>query len=442
MSAAAEGERLTVTLPDSVRQRVVEIASEALGKLPAAEIPAPLKPFAKFAPPKRVKAAAVPMAAALESDGAFRARVAERVREAAPDLAESLFAGVVPAAADPHEVAAVAYVLRPQGWTGIVKDALEAVAQGARAAAGEAAEGAVARLSAEAAELRETARAASEALRVAQEESRREGDQLRRKVRQLEADMRRAQAAARAAETALETERAAAGAAASAAEAELRRLRTRLAAAESALETARRSARSGRSEGDMRLRLLLDTISGSVKGLERELALPPTEARPADSVTASAPDTVVPADMSMQGRAKDDPALLDQMLTLPMVHLVVDGYNVTKSGYPTLSLAEQRVRLVGGLAALAARTGAEVTCVFDGAALDGPVRLTQPRGVRVLFSAPGEIADELIRRLVAAEPAGRPVVVVSSDREVAEGVRRSGARPVPASMLLNRLARS
>jgi predicted RNA-binding protein with PIN domain len=144
----------------------------------------------------------------------------------------------------------------------------------------------------------------------------------------------------------------------------------------------------------------------------------------------------------MQGRSKDDPALLDQYLSLPMVHLVVDGYNVTKSGYPTLPLAEQRVRLVGGLAALAARTGAEVKCVFDGAALDGPVRLTQPRGVRVLFSAPGEIADELIRRLVAAEPAGRPVVVVSSDREVAEGVRRSGARPVPASMLLNRLARS
>jgi predicted RNA-binding protein with PIN domain len=192
----------------------------------------------------------------------------------------------------------------------------------------------------------------------------------------------------------------------------------------------------------MRLRLLLDTLAGSVKGLERELALPPTQARPAESVAASEPHSVAPADMSMQGRAKDDPALLDQLLTLPMAHLVVDGYNVTKTGYPTLSLAEQRVRLVGGLAALAARTGAEVTCVFDGAALDGPVRLTQPRGVRVLFSAPGEIADELIRRLVAAEPAGRPVVVVSSDREVAEGVRRSGARPVPSSMLLNRMARS
>ncbi|MFD0632495.1 hypothetical protein ACFQ9X_13625 [Catenulispora yoronensis] len=297
----------------------------------------------------------------------------------------------------------------------------------------------MARLNAEVAELREVARQASDALRVVQDEARREGDQLRRKVRQLEADMRRALAAARSAEAALEAERSASGSAASAGEAEVRRLRTRLAAAESALDAARRSARSGRSEGDMRLRLLLDTLAGSVKGLERELALPPTQDRPADTVAASAPDTLAPSDMSMQGRAKDDPALLDQLLTLPMVHLVVDGYNVTKSGYPTLSLAEQRVRLVGGLAALAARTGAEVTCVFDGAALDGPVRLTQPRACACCSRRRGD------RR--RADPpaggrgAGRPVVVVSSDREVAEGVRRSGARPVPASMLLNRMAR-
>jgi hypothetical protein len=59
----------------------------------------------------------------------------------------------------------------------------------------------------------------------------------------------------------------------------------------------------------------------------------------------------------------------------------------------------------------------------------------------VLFSKPGEIADELIRRLVRAEPAGRPLVVVSSDREVADGVRRAGARAVPAAALVRRLDR-
>ena len=90
---------------------------------------------------------------------------------------------------------------------------------------------------------------------------------------------------------------------------------------------------------------------------------------------------------------------------------------------------------------LAAQSGAEVTCCFDGAALEGRVPAAAARGVRVLFSRPGETADELIRRLVRAEPAGRAVCVVSSDREVADGVRRSGARPVSALALVRRLAR-
>lgn len=57
------------------------------------------------------------------------------------------------------------------------------------------------------------------------------------------------------------------------------------------------------------------------------------------------------------------------------------------------------------------------------------------------FSRTGETADELIRRMVRAEPEGRPLVVVSTDREVAEGVRKAGARPVASILLLNRLAR-
>jgi predicted RNA-binding protein with PIN domain len=82
-----------------------------------------------------------------------------------------------------------------------------------------------------------------------------------------------------------------------------------------------------------------------------------------------------------------------------------------------------------------------VTCCFDGAALTGRVPSVSARGVRVLFSKPGEIADELIRRMVRAEPSGRPVLVVSSDREVADGGRRDGARPVSAAALVRRLDR-
>ena len=46
---------------------------------------------------------------------------------------------------------------------------------------------------------------------------------------------------------------------------------------------------------------------------------------------------------------------------------------------------------------------------------------------------------DLIRRLVAAEPAGRPVVVVSSDGEVVRDTGRDGAWTAPSSVLLTRL---
>jgi predicted RNA-binding protein with PIN domain len=129
-----------------------------------------------------------------------------------------------------------------------------------------------------------------------------------------------------------------------------------------------------------------------------------------------------------------DPSRLTSWAGLPGAHLIVDGYNVTKTGYPELSLSDQRDRLIRSLAALAARTSAEVTVVFDGAA----VATARPpgRGIRVLFSAAGVIADHVIRDLVRAEPAGRVVIVVSSDREVAETAARDGARTAPSAALL------
>jgi hypothetical protein len=60
----------------------------------------------------------------------------------------------------------------------------------------------------------------------------------------------------------------------------------------------------------------------------------------------------------------------------------------------------------------------------------------------VLFSPHGVIADDVIRELVAAEPKGRPVVVVSTDQEVARDVARAGARPVAASALARLLSRN
>jgi predicted RNA-binding protein with PIN domain len=83
-----------------------------------------------------------------------------------------------------------------------------------------------------------------------------------------------------------------------------------------------------------------------------------------------------------------------------------------------------------------------VTVVFDGAERTLSTALKAPRGVRLLFSRRGETADEVLRRLVRHEPEGRPVVVVSSDREVADGITAAGATAVPSAALLRLLERS
>ena len=135
-----------------------------------------------------------------------------------------------------------------------------------------------------------------------------------------------------------------------------------------------------------------------------------------------------------------DSRVLEQVLALPRARLLIDGYNVSRSVWESSSLEAQRARLVRALGPLVARTGAETTVVFDAAHAEvRPVVAGAPRGVTVLFSPPGVLADDVIGELVDAEPPGRPVVVVSSDQEVAEAAVRSGARAVASAALLELL---
>ncbi|MFF2653381.1 NYN domain-containing protein [Streptomyces sp. NPDC058045] len=429
-------------LPEAVRRRVVQLVSDGFGGLTVAELPAQLRQYARFTPSRRVRFAGNAMAAAVEGDPVFRQRIGEKLRAAQPELVAALEAGNPPPAADPQEVAAAAYVLRPPGWAKLVTAAGEEVQRAHAERAGDEHRAEVRRLRAELAEAQDRVRAQTDSLRAELEEARRHGDSLHRKLRAALSDVRRGEAAVRKAEQRAEEARADQEGRLSAAQSENRRLKSRLGEAEAALEAARRAAREGRSVEDMRVRLLLDTLLDATQGLRRELALPPVSVRPAETVDAVEPGRMTPKDIAARALSEHDPAVLDQLLALPQAHLVVDGYNVTKTGYPQMPLEKQRLRLLGTLSQLAAQTGAEVTCVFDGAELAAPVLLAPPRGVRVLFSKPGVTADELIRQLVRAEPPGRPVIVVSTDREVADGIAKAGARPVASAVLLKRLSRA
>lgn len=440
MSAAGEG--LSRPLPEQVRLNVVDLAAQVLGSMHAAAIPPPLRGIAKFDPRKRARLGSAPIAAQLENDKDFREAVAEHVSAGWPELVSSLAEGHVPPAADPVLVAAAAYLTRPPGWEEMIEAARAELERSAAAAEGSEREEVVSRLREQLAAQKTAAKSEADRLREQLKSARSEISDLRRKLHDARERAKAAVQRAEAMEQAAEEAQAAAAAAGNAGETELRRLRERLAATEKQLETSRRAAREGRSIEDSRIRVLLDALQDASAGLRRELALPTTISRPADSVAAVAGESPSVRGVPARALADDDPQLLDQLLALPQIHLIIDGYNVTKTGYGTLTLADQRNRLMTGLGGLVAQTRVEVTVVFDGAELNAPVQVVAPRGVRVLFSAPGEIADDLIRQLVRAEPPGRAVAVVSTDREVAESVRRMGARPVPSSLLLRRLGRA
>ncbi len=432
-----------------MRRRVLQVAAVVLGVMTVTDAPVSLRRVRSFAPARRAVAGAVPLAAALAHDDGFRARVAAGLAEAEPLLVDALHAGTTPHAADPVDVAAAAYLLRPDGWVELVARADESERERQESGAGEQARAAADRLTAQLAAARAEVEAVRATERAERERLEVELAAVRRELRRHRSDADRARAQSRAALEQAAAQQDEAEQLARSADDRLRRAARESAAARETVEALRRSERGGRSLAGARARLLLDTLIDAASGLRYELALPPADVLPADAVAASLAADGSPGDADAaagagavaRGRADDDPSRLDELLRLPRAHLVVDGYNVTKGAYGGLPLVDQRRRLVAGLSSLVARTRAEVTCVFDGAVVEGRGVTPTVRGVRVLFSDPDETADDLVRRLVRAEPTGRVVVVVSSDREVADGVRAAGARPVPSSALARLLDR-
>jgi len=409
-------------LPEAVRLKVVGWAAEALGAARPADVPASLSRVARFAPAKRARLAASALSQAVQNDAAFRAIVAERA------------ASPIDSAADPVGAAARAYLLRLpdqqellEAATGVARESM------ARARVTEL-ERTVAKLTAQVRRLTQEL-TATQSRWAPDVQTLTETERLRQRLRdqgtrvrdlQREVDARAMGDAERIAALAADLDRALGEGTAwrerAAAEA------ARADAAQQTVTRLREAVADRRANADRRLELLLGALEGAASGLRREWDLVGGGEDPAD-VVASRLSRMIPA-----SERTGDPSRLLSWLGLPGAHLIVDGYNVTKTGYPDLSLAEQRDRLIRTVAALAARSSAEVTIVFDGAAVT--TARPQRRGIRVLFSPPGVIADDVIRDLVRAEPAGRVVIVVSSDRQLVDAVARQGARTAGSAVLL------
>jgi predicted RNA-binding protein with PIN domain len=109
--------------------------------------------------------------------------------------------------------------------------------------------------------------------------------------------------------------------------------------------------------------------------------------------------------------------------------ILIDGHNLIGQ-LPMLSLRDpnDEEQLVGLLRSYQARTGKEITVIFDhGGVFALPTRRHHGR-VEVLFAPYGSTADGVIARRVRRSRNPRGLVVVTSDRDLADKVTRHGAR--------------
>ena len=110
---------------------------------------------------------------------------------------------------------------------------------------------------------------------------------------------------------------------------------------------------------------------------------------------------------------------------------LVDGNNVMaqRVGWHR-DKRRARLLLLDELAAFAERKGATVAVVFDGAPDDFVGDGSLYRGVRVHYAARGSDADARIKSLVEAARERRTLLVVTSDRALADSVRSYGAQVI------------
>ena len=118
------------------------------------------------------------------------------------------------------------------------------------------------------------------------------------------------------------------------------------------------------------------------------------------------------------------------------VRIVIDGYNLIKQSHELsrldhLDIEKGRHGLLNKLAAYKKIKRHRITVVFDGCKGGGFTQeRTKEKGIDIVFSKQGEEADDVIKRIVAIEREN--VLVVTSDREIAEFSEKRGAAVVPS----------
>lgn len=125
------------------------------------------------------------------------------------------------------------------------------------------------------------------------------------------------------------------------------------------------------------------------------------------------------------------------------IHIVIDGYNLIRQSRQFSDLDRQdlqsgRDALVDALAAYKRIKPYAITVVFDGTeAFTGMPRRDVQKGIKVCYSAPGESADTVIKRMSVHEK--EKMLVVTSDVDIVRYAEAMGAVTIGSPEFEDRL---
>ncbi len=124
------------------------------------------------------------------------------------------------------------------------------------------------------------------------------------------------------------------------------------------------------------------------------------------------------------------------------LHLLIDGYNLLHQ-IPELAFLmkedpeEARKALISKLQQYQKIRRHRITVVFDAWNDPEPRHQITIKGIRVVFTAPGETADDYLKKKAIQEK--ERAVVITSDREIRSYVETYGAVSIPGREFLARL---
>lgn len=136
-----------------------------------------------------------------------------------------------------------------------------------------------------------------------------------------------------------------------------------------------------------------------------------------------------------QGMSLESDVALRKVFSQPDLVVLIDGYNVSLNSFGDLSLELQRERTVACATNIESRFHPSCVIVFDGQSSTTRGRVQSK--VHVVFSPSGVTADDVIIERIQVTPKERPIVVVTSDRNLAARARGLGCQTISSSSFVS-----